>query len=295
MIAAAMTERVPVSVMIPTIGRPDLLRACLESIFACDQRPAEVLVVDQSAGSATTDLVAEFSELGAISYRSRPPGLPRALNDGLMRVRSDFLLVTNDDCTVDPSWIRIGAELAAASRQPALLTGRVFPVGDPDMVPSIKTDPEPHDYTGERRFDVLYPNNMVLPARPALELGGFDQVISGAEDNDFCYRWLKAGYRLEYRPELIVFHHDWRTREQLETLYTRYWYGNGQLYGKHLRRGDLRMLRYLSRDAAGFVRAAASRCLRGQTSGTPYAKPMLRGLPAGLVNGLRRTKPRRES
>lgn len=285
-----MKNRVPVSVVIPTIGRHQLLRACLRSILACDTHPDEVLVVDQSDSLETTEVVAEFAAVGAVVLDLRPPNLPRALNVGLATARHDWVLVTHDDCTVDPSWIRIGAALAARAREPAILTGRVLPVGDPDMVPSIKTDPEPYDYTGEPRWNVLFPNNMVLPPQPVLDLGGFDEMIEAAEDNDFCYRWLTAGKRLEYRPELTVFHHDWRTRDELEILYTRYWYGNGQFYGKHLRHGDLRMLRFLARDASGFARATASKFLRGKTSTTPYAEPMLRGLPFGLLDGWRRTK-----
>ena len=41
-------EQVPVSVIVPTIGRVGLLERCLGSLSQCRPRPAEILVVDQS-------------------------------------------------------------------------------------------------------------------------------------------------------------------------------------------------------------------------------------------------------
>jgi glycosyltransferase involved in cell wall biosynthesis len=57
-----MSALAEASVVVRTIGRPQLLRACLESIAACDPRPAEIVVVDQDP-TGETRLVAEaFAE-----------------------------------------------------------------------------------------------------------------------------------------------------------------------------------------------------------------------------------------
>jgi GT2 family glycosyltransferase len=36
-----------------------------------------------------------------------------------------------------------------------------------------------------------------------------------AEDNDFRYRWLTSGRKVRYEPEMVVWHSDWRTPEEL--------------------------------------------------------------------------------
>ena len=76
----------------------------------------------------------------------------------------------------------------------------------------------------------------------ALALGGFDERRSlrplAAEDNDFCYRWLKSGRALRYEPAMTVWHHDWRTPEQLVERYAEYAKGQGAFYAKHLSAGD---------------------------------------------------------
>jgi GT2 family glycosyltransferase len=284
-------QRLAVTVVIPTIGRPELLRRALESVSACVPRAAEILVIDQSTGDDVVATVAEFAPAGAVRIASCGRGPALAINEGLSAARHDVVLATHDDCTVAADWVGVGWQLASEDPS-AIFTGRVIPVGDPDpdAVPSAKDDPVPRDYTGEAECGVLFPASMVLPRAEVLSFGGLDERFSvSAEDNDLCYRWLTAGRRLRYEPRLRVWHHGWRTPLELQRLYARYSYGQGQLYAKHLRTGDLRMLRFIARDARyilGFFRAlliaSASDRTRWRTVGAPHVR--LRPLISGLLS-----------
>ena len=279
----------PVTVAIPTIGRAETLRRCLASLMACSPAPAEVIVVDQSHDPAIEALVAEVGGELACVVRSHGLGVARARNDGLRAAAHDVVLVTDDDCTVPPDWVVTGWRLA--EQYPgAIVTGRVLPVGDPRAVPSTKDDPAPRDLSGERRGGWLFGNNMVLPRDAVLELGGFDERFGpeeAAEDNEFCYRWLKARRVLRYEPALAVQHHDWRSPDDLDRLYVRYARGEGFFYAKHLRRGDLRMLRFLARDFSWALRGHASAIVKRRESWTDSRRGILRGLPGGFVSGWR--------
>lgn len=280
---------VPVTVVIPTIGRPEPLRRCLESLVRCDPPAAEVLVADQGHDPALAALVDEVAGAIARVVPSHGLGVARSRNDGLRAAANDVVLVTDDDCTVPPDWAGTGWRLA--SQHPgAILTGRVLPVGDPRAVPSTKEDPSPRDLSDELRGGLLFGNNMLLPRDAVLELGGFDERFGpaeAAEDNEFCYRWLRAGRALRYEPELVVEHHDWRSPEELERLYVRYARGEGFFYAKHLRSGDLRMLRFLARDLAWAIRGLASAAVKRRESWTDSRRGILRGLPGGFAAGWR--------
>jgi GT2 family glycosyltransferase len=162
-------------------------------------------------------------EVGGARARVVPShglGVARARNDGLRAAASDVVLVTDDDCTVPADWASTGWRLSTTHRG-AIVTGRVLPVGDPRAVPSTKADPLPVDLSSERRGGWLFGNNMALPRDAVLELGGFDEHFGpneAAEDNEFCYRWLRAGRTLRYEPSLVVEHHDWRSPEELRRL-----------------------------------------------------------------------------
>lgn len=285
----ATAEIVPVTVAIPTIGRVEPLRRCLESLASSEPAPAEILVVDQSHDAVIPALVAEVGGTRARVVASHGLGVARARNDGLRAAVSDLVLVTDDDCTVPSDWASTGWRLAAA-HPGAIVTGRVLPVGDPRAVPSTKDDPLSADLSGERRGGWLFGNNMALPRAAVLELGGFDERFGpeeAAEDNEFCYRWLRAGCTLRYEPTLVVEHHDWRSPEELERLYVRYARGEGFFYAKHLRRGDLRMLRFVGRDVAWGLRGLASGVLKGRESWTDSRRGIFKGLPGGFVAGWR--------
>ena len=279
----------PVTVVVPTIGRSAILRECLESVVACRPRAAEILVVDQSRGPELADLVESLASAGVRRVRSDGLGAARCRNDGLRTASHDVVLGLDDDCTVSPDWVATGHRLAGL-RPGAIVTGRVLPVGDPRAVPSTIDDPAPRDLTHERRGAFLYSNNMVLSRAAVLELGGFDERFGPeevAEDNEFCYRWLKAGGELYYEPELVVRHHDWRLPEELERLYVRYARGEGFFYSKHLRRGDLRMLLYLGRTLGAGARGLLSAAIKRREAWTDSRRGIFRGLPRGFVDGWR--------
>jgi GT2 family glycosyltransferase len=289
-----MTDDVParlgITVVIPTIGRQKPLGRCLESLAKCVPGAAEILVVDQSHDPTLAALVAEFSSGSARIVRCQGRGVSRGRNDGLRAAAHELVLVTDDDCTVPVDWVRTAWRLARVHPD-AIVTGRVLPVGDPRAVPSTKEDPDPRDLSRERRGGVLFPNNMVLPRDAVLEAGGFDERFGpeeAAEDNEFCYRWLKAGNALRYEPALVVEHHDWRSPEELERLYVRYARGEGFFYAKHLRRGDLRMLRFLARDTYWALRGLASGLIKRREPWTDPRRGIPRGLPGGFVAGWRR-------
>lgn len=281
---------VPISVVVPTIGRPVPLRRCLGSIAACSPRAAEIVVVDQSGDAAVADAVAGFAEAGARLVPCAGVGVSRGRNVGLRAAANEIVLITDDDCTVAPDWIAATWRLMADDHD-KIVSGRVLPAGDDARaVPSTREGTEPQDFTGLLRIDLLSPNNMALDRSLVLAEGGFDERFGPdekAEDGDFCYRWLKAGRRLQYDPSLVVWHHDWRTPEQLERLYVEYMRGVGFLYAKHLRRGDLRMIGYAATTAARALRATAAAVVKRKPRWTDPRRGFVRGVPAGFVHGWR--------
>jgi GT2 family glycosyltransferase len=120
------------------------------------------------------------------------------------------------------------------------------------------------------------------------EIGGFDErIVPAAEDLDLCYRWLRSGRRLRHVPEMVVHHHDWRSREELAELYVTYQRGQGVFYAKHLRRRDLTILRFVANDVGRAARGLLSRLVYGTPRWADPRRGIPRGLPAGLWAGWR--------
>jgi hypothetical protein len=112
--------------------------------------------------------------------------------------------------------------------------------------------------------DVLFGNNMAIPARVMRRVGPFDERLGpgspapAAEDNDLGYRLLRAGIPIHYLPELVVVHRSWREASDQVDLFYDYGIGQGSFYGKHARRADFHMVARMAkslwdswRDAGG--------------------------------------------
>ena len=274
-----MADFLPVSVVVPTVGRLKLLDRCLASIARCAPGPAEVLVVEQSGDEAVREAV---ERQGARLIALAEANVARARNVGLREAREEVVLFTDDDCTVADDWVRVGFDLL--HRDPdRIVTGRVS--ADGPLVPSIREDPEPYDHTGELRCDALYTNNLAVLRPSLLGFGGFDERLRrAAEDNDLCYRWLRAGRRLCYEPSLSVTHHDWRGSAELAATYAQYWRGQGAFYAKHLRRRDRNVVRFLAADIDAGLRFLSRAAIDRRPR--PPTAPRLGHLALGLVGAL---------
>jgi GT2 family glycosyltransferase len=196
------------------------------------------------------------------------------------------VFITHDDCTVAPDWIRVGRNELASSPE-SIVTGQVVPMGEPVRVPTYRTDPVRRDYLGDRVIDALFPANMVFSRSGWMSFGGLDERFrSAGEDLDLCRRWLRSGRLIRYAPDLKVFHHDWRPDSELEQMYRRYGFGVGMFYGKHLRHGDIAMLRFLVNDLRPFWATAAA-VVRRPGMSTYAGRGMGRRVWAGLAHGWR--------
>ena len=279
----------PVTVVVPTVGRVDLVVACGESLLVCEPAADEILVVDQSGGDDLANAVATASRGRATVIPCAGRGIALGTNTGIRRARNQWVLVTHDDCTVAPDWIE--ASWRHLQMQPdAMFTGRVLPPRDAIYVPSTKSDPDPRDYTGSRAMGVLYPANMAFRRDALLAFGGFDErpgMNLAAEDNDLCYRWLVSGRTLRYEPDMVVWHHDWRTPEQLVRTHRDYAYGQGAFYAKHLWSRDWRILRFRGWELQAAVRARLGGIRHGRPRWPDERREMFVPLLAGVVRGLR--------
>jgi GT2 family glycosyltransferase len=278
-----------ISVVIPTIGRPALLRACLTSVASCAPRAAEVVVVDQSGGDEVDAIVEEFTGAGARRVESGRRGIALGANTGLREASYERVAITHDDCTVDASWAGMAARLID-EHPDEIVTGRVVPHGgDEREVPGSCDRPEPRLFRARRDFWYLRPNNMVVRRAPFLEFGAFDERFErAAEDLDVAYRWIMAGRAIRYEPGLRVTHHHWRTPEQVRETYRVYARGTGMFYAKHLLHGDGLMARAIAGDTLSGLRGRRDALRGSDETWCDDRMGVFPGLYLGLADGVRR-------
>ena len=194
------------TIVIPTRHRPRLLAECLRTIAQLDypRDRFEVIVVDDGGGIAPAP-----EEFPVSVVRCTGIGPAGARNEGAGHATGELLAFTDDDCRVDPGWLR--ALVAAIESHPRRASGGYTVNALPDnrwSTASQRIVDIVYAYynSNPSRAAFLATNNMAVPAEAFHDVGGFDSSFRTAEDRDFCRRWLARGLELTYAPGALVSH-----------------------------------------------------------------------------------------
>lgn len=262
----------PVSLIIASRNRPDLLWATVASVLQGDERPAEIIVVDQSDTPHGPPATLSSNSTCEVHYLwTESVGSSRSRNAGIAAAKYDLLALIDDDMFVAPTWFGSLIQALIDAQPRAVVTGRVLPA-EPELpggfAPSTKLDEAPVVYVGRVGGDILYTGNMAMFRSAVDEVGTFDTRLGpgtrfpAAEDNDFGFRLLEAGHSIIYAPEAVVYHRAARGERDYLRLRWNYGRGQGGFYAKHLSLRDRFMLGRMSRDLLRRVYRAARRAWR---------------------------------
>ena len=284
-----------ISVLIATADRPALLAGCLESLSFSRFFGAEVLVLDQSRREHT--LPPERNS-GLVVRHLRCPrrGKSAALNLGVREARASWLAFTDDDCRVAPDWLEVIGRAAGEPGIGCALTGRVvagMPEGEAVTAPSLREKDREMTFRAPSFRDVLFGNNMAIPAELLRRAGCFDEGLGpgttapAAEDNDLGYRLLRAGVPIRYLPTMTVTHRSWRSGQEQVRLYRGYGVGQGTFYAKHARRGDLHMAARMARSIWDAGRDLSGAIVLGRMQDVRATRAFASGLVRGFLHAIR--------
>lgn len=200
----------PISVVIPTYRREQVLVETLAYLLALQPPPAEILVLDQTEQHerATTDALQAMADGGAIRWlRLAEPSIPKAMNQGLLRATQEIVLFVDDDIRPEPRLL--AAHLAAHVAQGAVIVaGRVIQPWQEGM--DYSADPAIH-LAGTRAGPIgefIGCNFSVARAR-ALAVGGFDENfvrVAYRYEAEFAHRFRAAGGGIWFEPAACLHH-----------------------------------------------------------------------------------------
>src|SRR5439155_15584966 len=102
------TKPLTITVIIPTLNRPEALRQTLEDLSDQSRPPDEIIVIDQSRDDAGRPLdqgpaLAKFERVRYL--RQAEPNAQQARNRAICEARGDILLLLDDDLRLGPTFI----------------------------------------------------------------------------------------------------------------------------------------------------------------------------------------------
>jgi GT2 family glycosyltransferase len=212
------------------------------------------------------------------------PGKSRQINDGIRRPTHELVVLTDDDCRVDPSWV---AAMCAPFEDATV--GAVF--GGVDGLSGVREAPPQRPLPGpapEVTWDYANGAAMAVRRSAVVAIGGFDERLGpGApvhgEEHDLVLRLQEAGWTVRVAAAPIVEHLEWRdpaeTRQNL-LVYSR---GAGAFLGAALRRAPRRWGRTVLRRGRYQATLWGHRQSEGPWFGPATTLAFVRGLVRGLL------------
>jgi len=216
----------PVDIVIPIYNAPDDVRRCVASVLACTPEAHRlVLIDDASTDAAVPDVLREIEQRGAghvaILRNERNLGFTATANRGMTRSTADIVLL-NSDTIVTGGWL--AAMLRCAASDPAIAT--ITPFSNNAEICSFPRFCEDNDWPLDRDAapisralaDAAVPTYPDLPTgvgfcmfvrRAAIDaVGTFDMAFGAGygEENDFCLRAARAGWRNVLADDAFVVH-----------------------------------------------------------------------------------------
>ncbi|MRD46842.1 glycosyltransferase [Caenimonas koreensis DSM 17982] len=200
----------PISIVIPTYMRDQVLVDTLVHLLRLERRAAEILVVDQSAShdAATAGQLQRMHDAGDIRWvRLTVPSIPQAMNKGLVLASQPFVLFLDDDIIPDEG---LAAQHVLAHREhpDIIVAGRVI---QPWQEGTTPPEAEPFSFFGThpRWISEFMGGNFSLSRELAIRLGGFDENfvrVAYRFEAEFAHRFIKSGHRIRFTPAACIHH-----------------------------------------------------------------------------------------
>jgi len=200
-----------ITAIIPLFNGARTIEQALRSVFRQTQPAHEVIVVDDGSADAGPDIVQRLAaEHPLVLLRQPNSGQSAARNAGARHATGELLALLDQDDVWYPNHL---AELGKPfhGKRPVPLGWAYSNLdeidGDGRLVVRYALDACTTPHPKRSLFTMLKEDMFILPSATVLSraafdaVGGFDETLSGYEDDDLFLRLFQAGYDNVYIPE----------------------------------------------------------------------------------------------
>ncbi|MCM8775459.1 MAG: glycosyltransferase [Candidatus Omnitrophica bacterium] len=221
------------SVIIPTYNRSHSLRRVLQSLVDMDSpfQDYEVIVVDNNSKDDTPQAAEEFrcGKLNLTYVKETNLSFTVARHTGAKVAKTEILCYLDDDVVVDKKWLRSLVELLQSDTKIGMVAGRIEPIFEEDPPrwalvtqkrfnawslwhyaekvceapgacgPNLIIRREVFDHVGGFPADTIGGESQLKP-------GTIEKIYIGPGDWGLNLKVRKAGYKIVYSPDVLVYH-----------------------------------------------------------------------------------------
>lgn len=183
-----------VSAVMPAFNAEAFLEPALESLFAQDYEPFEIVVCDDGSEDRTAEILARYPTIQVVHQENR--GRAAACNSAIAASSGEFVATFDADDEWPPGRLRLQAEYLLEHPSSGCVLGRQEWINPP---PFLGRDPVYGDLDGIPLVSAMFRRSVLD------ELGGFDESFRYSEDMDILVRLREQGVEMVILSEILVF------------------------------------------------------------------------------------------
>ncbi len=200
------SENSSISIIIPAYNAAKFICQAIDSVFRQTLQPLEIIVIDDASTDQTAQLIEKYQAPIRL-LKQKKSGVSAARNYGIREAIGEFIAFLDaDDVFIEPT--NLEKQLAVIKEKDCDLVMSGWKITDENLnkiadravwleVPNLNL------FHGIRTVAVL-PSAMVIRRSKLLEIHGFDESLTNAEDVDLVFRLILAGCRAEWLKEITV-------------------------------------------------------------------------------------------
>lgn len=225
------------SLVLATIGRKNEVQEFLDSLQKSNYplQKIEVIIVDQNKDDFLQEIIKKYTEKIKIIYiKSTEKGLSKNRNIGLKFASNEIIGFPDDDCKYFfETLLNVSKSFEIDSEIDGII-GRIVDEDGNDCIRKwckkrLKVTKK-NFYTKASSITIFEKNKNILEFDEELGAGA---KYGSSEDVDFLYRALRLGRKINYNPEIIVYHPKPNNTFTKEKAYS-YGVGHGVFIKKNL-------------------------------------------------------------
>lgn len=223
-----MLEHTKASVVILNYNGRAHLERFLPSVVANTDPAMEIVMIDNASQDDSVSFIANAFPSVRIICLDANLGFAGGYNEGLRQVSSDYYILLNSDVEVTPGWGNILLDTLekhpdAAAVQPKIRSfahrhqyehagaagGFMDTLGYPFCRGRIFDVVEEDQGQYDKFSAIFWASGAAMGIRSAIfhRMGGFDaRFFAHMEEIDLCWRIQRAGYKILFNPDSVVYH-----------------------------------------------------------------------------------------
>lgn len=204
-----------VSIIIPVFNQLHLTRNCINLVQEYSEGNYEIIIINNGSTDRTKKVLSRIKNI-QVMHNQQNEGFSKGCNKGIIRARGNLVLLLNNDTLVGPNWLSNMKKCIESHPQIGMVGPRSNFVGGLQLIKGPRQEVQLdfarkfNQHDPQKWFDIDFLSGFCLLIKREVidRIGLLDErfEIGSYEDNDYCTRALRAGYRLICAGDTFVYH-----------------------------------------------------------------------------------------